>query len=38
MHPQIIEFIQYAKEKGIGPVQIASNALLLDEKNAGCAA
>ena len=32
MHPQIIEFIKYAKKKGIGPIQMASNALLLDEK------
>ncbi len=31
MHPKIIEFIRYAKQKGIGPIQIASNALLLDE-------
>ena len=32
MHPDIIEFIKYAKSKGLGPIQIASNALLLDEK------
>lgn len=32
MHPQIITFIKYAKKKGIGPIQMASNALLLDEK------
>lgn len=32
MHPRIIEFIKYAKQKGIGPIQIASNALLLDQK------
>lgn len=32
MHPKIIEFIQYAKEKGIGPIQLASNALLLNEE------
>lgn len=32
MHPQILEFIKYAKEKGIGPIQIASNALLLGDK------
>lgn len=31
MHPKIIEFIRYAKSKGIGPIQLASNALLLDE-------
>ncbi len=32
MHPQICEFIAYAKKKGIGPIQIATNALLLDEE------
>lgn len=32
MHPQIIKFIRYAKEKGIGPIQIASNALLLNDE------
>lgn len=32
MHPKIIEFIKYAKKHGVGPIQIASNALLLDEK------
>lgn len=32
MHPHIIDYIKYAKKKGIGPIQMASNALLLDEK------
>ena len=32
MHPKIIDFIKYAMKKGIGPIQMASNALLLDEK------
>ena len=32
MHPKFIDFIKYAKQKGIGPIQIASNALLLNEK------
>lgn len=32
MHPHIIAFIEYAKRKGIGPIQLVSNALLLDEK------
>lgn len=32
MHPHIIAFIEYAKSKGIGPIQLASNALLLDEE------
>lgn len=32
MHPNVIEYLRYAKEKGIGPIQIASNALLLDEE------
>lgn len=31
MHPKLTEFIRYAKSKGIGPVQMASNALILDE-------
>ncbi len=32
MHPQVIEFLQYAKKRGLGPIQLASNALLLDDK------
>ena len=32
MHPHIIEFVKYAKQKGIGPIQMASNALLLNDK------
>lgn len=32
MHPQAIEFVKYAKERGIGPIQMASNGLLLDER------
>ncbi len=32
MHPHIADFVKYAKEKGMGPVQMASNALLLDEQ------
>ncbi len=32
MHPRLIQFIRYAKQKGIGPIQLASNALLLDDK------
>lgn len=32
LHPRIVDFIKYAKRKGIGPIQMASNALLLDEK------
>jgi len=31
LHPQFIECLKYAKEKGIGPIQFASNALALDE-------
>lgn len=34
LHPQFIECLTYAKEKGIGPIQFASNALALDEENA----
>ena len=32
MHPQIADFIKYAKGKGIGPIQLATNALLLDDE------
>lgn len=32
MHPQLIPFIKYAKQKGVGPIQMASNALLLDDQ------
>lgn len=32
MHPQLIPFLQYAKQKGVGPIQMASNALLLEEQ------
>lgn len=32
MHPQLIPFLQYAKQKGVGPIQMASNALLLDDQ------
>ncbi len=32
MHPLICEFIAYAKKKGIGPIQLATNALLLNNE------
>ena len=32
MHPHIVEYLHYAKDKGIGPIQMASNALLLNEQ------
>lgn len=32
LHPNLIEFIKYAKEQGITPLQIASNALALSDK------
>ncbi len=32
MHPNFVDLIRYAKSKGIGPIQMASNALLLDDK------
>lgn len=32
MHPQLIPFIKYAKQKGVGSIQMASNALLLDDE------
>lgn len=31
VHPQAIELIAYAKKKGLGPVQLASNGWLLDQ-------
>lgn len=31
LHPQFAECLQYAKEKGIGPVQFASNGLALED-------
>lgn len=34
LHPQFDECLRYAKEKGIGPVQFASNGLALDEEAA----
>lgn len=34
LHPKFIECIQYAKSKGIGPIQMASNALILNEEMA----
>ena len=32
MHPQLIPCIKYAKQKGVGSIQMASNALLLDDE------
>lgn len=32
MHPHIIEYLKYAKSKGLGPIQLATNALILNEK------
>lgn len=32
LHPKFIEFIHYAKERGIKPIQFASNGLLLTEE------
>lgn len=32
LHPQFIECVKYAKDKGIGPIQFATNAYALDEK------
>ncbi len=31
LHPELPAFLSYAKLKGMGPVQLATNALLLDE-------
>ena len=30
-HPELCEMIRYAKQKGIGPIQLASNGFLMDE-------
>ncbi len=30
LHPQFLEYLAYAKEKGLGPIQFASNALALN--------
>ncbi len=35
LHPQFGECLRYAKEKGLGPVQFASNGLALDGQAAG---
>ena len=32
LHPHILSFIKYAKKRGIGPIQLTSNALLLTEE------
>lgn len=32
LHPQFIELMAYAKQKGIGPIQVFSNGLDFDEK------
>jgi len=31
LHPQFLKMLRYAKEKGLGPIQIATNATLLTE-------
>lgn len=31
LHPKFEEYLRYAKEKGLGPIQFASNALALEE-------
>lgn len=32
LHPKIINFVKYARSKGVGPIQLASNGLLLTEE------
>lgn len=32
MHPHFVDFIKYAKSKGVGPIQMASNGLLLSDE------
>ena len=34
LHPHFLECLEYAKKRGIGPIQFASNGLALDEKMA----
>lgn len=34
LHPRFLEYLKYAKEKGLGPIQFASNALALEEQTA----
>lgn len=34
LHPQFFECVKYAKERGIGPIQFASNAYALDDSAA----
>lgn len=34
LHPQFLQCLAYAKQRGIGPIQFASNALALDEQTA----
>ncbi len=31
MHPQFVEFMKYAKQKGIGPIQLFSNGLIFNK-------
>lgn len=31
MHPQVLELLDHAKRRGLGPVQLVTNGLLLDE-------
>ncbi|MBI5816631.1 MAG: radical SAM protein [Nitrospinae bacterium] len=32
IHPEFLEMMFYAKQRGLGPVQLVSNAMLLDER------
>lgn len=32
LHPKFVSFMKYAKDKGIGPIQLTSNGMLLDDE------
>ena len=34
LHPRFIQLVSYAKSKGLGPIQMTTNAMLMDEKKA----
>lgn len=34
LHPHFFEFLKYARQKGVGPIQLTSNATALTESNA----
>ncbi|MDH4182699.1 MAG: radical SAM protein [Nitrospinota bacterium] len=34
LHPKFLRLIKYAKERGVGPIQLTTNGMLLDEEKA----